>query len=256
MIERGNFNQDSTVNKSSLKNSIAERLTRHFVPEIEVSGSRHLHEVEERLAGMRPVIMIANHLSHADAPVLASALKRKGFDEIADKLVFMLGIRMKSTPVLNKILDSYSYIPVWPPTIIPKNKKENAESLGMAKKAIIAARENLKNGKVLVIFPEGSRSRNGQLSTVKRVMAHYMLEMDDSFVVPVGISGSEKVLPIGNVIPKKGSVKVSFGNPVDINYLNRTLEGFSKKEKHQLSVDYLMRQVADLLPDEYKGFYA
>ena len=255
-MERDRSGYDSTVVRSGLKHAVVERMTRHFVPEIEVSNKRNLEQIEEIVAGMHPVIMIANHLSHADAPVLDSAIRRKGFDEIADRLVFMLGIRMTKTFGLNKVLDSYSYIPVWPPTEIPKDSRENAESLGMAKRAIVASRENLKNGRILVIFPEGTRSRNGQLSAVKRVMAHYMLGVDNSYVAPVGISGTEKILPVGNVIPKKGEARVSFGRPIAVDDIKREFADLNKNDRYQLSVDLLMRQVAEQLPEDYQGFYS
>ncbi|MGQ9644086.1 MAG: lysophospholipid acyltransferase family protein, partial [Ignavibacterium sp.] len=74
--------------------------------------------------------------------------------------------------------------------------------------------EVLKNGRNLIIFPEGTRSFNGELGDFKKTFAILSRELNVP-VVPVAIEGANKALPRGKIIPRPfKKVRVKFLKPI------------------------------------------
>ncbi|HPN38068.1 MAG TPA: lysophospholipid acyltransferase family protein, partial [Melioribacteraceae bacterium] len=98
--------------------------------------------------------------------------------------------------------------------------------------------EVLKQGKKIMIFPEGTRSKDGELGTFKRAFAILARELNVP-VVPVLIKGAYEALPSGSLFPKPfKTIKVKFLQPVN-------------PEGH--SYDTLISTVYDLLNKELKA---
>ena len=64
-----------------------------------------------------------------------------------------------------------------------------------------------------MLYPEGQISLTGQLQPLKRGAGLVAVEMR-SPVVPVKISGTDRVLPLGRAVPRPGPVTVRFGAPL------------------------------------------
>ena len=74
--------------------------------------------------------------------------------------------------------------------------------------------EVLKNGRNLIIFPEGTRSFNGELGDFKKTFAILSRELNVP-IVPVAIEGANKALPRGKIIPRPfKKVRVKFLKPI------------------------------------------
>jgi long-chain acyl-CoA synthetase len=71
----------------------------------------------------------------------------------------------------------------------------------------------LRRGKILLVFPEGSRSRDGSIKEFKKGVGIISKELNIP-IVPVAISGTYAMLPSGRLFPKPAKIRVSFGNPV------------------------------------------
>jgi long-chain acyl-CoA synthetase len=87
----------------------------------------------------------------------------------------------------------------------------------------------LRRGKILLVFPEGSRSRDGVIKEFKKGVGIIAKELNIP-VVPVAISGTYHMLPSGRRFPKPSHVRVSFGKPVapgdkDYDEIVKTLYG-------------------------------
>jgi 1-acyl-sn-glycerol-3-phosphate acyltransferase len=111
--------------------------------------------------------------------------------------------------------------------------------------------QRLKDGGVLIISPEGTRSRTGGLLPGQPGTA-YLAAKTDVPVLPVSIQGSEDHLILANLKRfKRTRVKVIFGEPITFQALSRE----NREETLQIYTDELMCQIAALLPEEYRGVY-
>ena len=117
--------------------------------------------------------------------------------------------------------------------------------------------KTVKGGENILIFPEGTRSRTGAMIEGKKGVL-LLAKIKNATVIPIGMSGTEKLLPItsdGDMGGEKwhdADVNIKFGNPVIL----------PKKEKEESKHDYddrcmkiLMKSIANLLPENYRGVY-
>ncbi|MDP2806984.1 MAG: lysophospholipid acyltransferase family protein, partial [bacterium] len=81
------------------------------------------------------------------------------------------------------------------------------------KKTLQQAAAAIREGKNLAIFPEGARSRDGNLLEFKKTFAILSRELQAP-VVPVAISGAYASFPIGRKLPKSGKISLKFLQPI------------------------------------------
>lgn len=254
MSERYDPRSVKNVRKANpLQQSLDEHLARHFIENILLLGQENLAVIREKIEAGEKVVFTFNHLSNSDAPAIISALRRYGFRDIAQKIVFILGAKLLLNKFTSMFVGGYSYIPVWPPELEPKNEKQEKMAMSFTFDSIRAANSVKKLGGIIAIFPEGSRSRTGELGKGFPAVSHYF---DNSWVVPVGLYGTEKVLPIGSRVPRKKDVVMNVGSPIDVSKVKVDFNQLpTREEKKGALVDYVMYQIAKLLPDEYQGVY-
>ena len=156
-----------------------------------------------------PVLMVANHQSFFDPPIVAAGIRHRQTDFLARGGLFTfkpfgwLIKQLNSTPI-----------------------KQGAGDAG-AMKATIA---KISDGKMMLVFPEGSRTSNGKMDTFQRGIA-VLLKRADCQVVPVGIAGAFDVWPRTKKLPRifTKRVVVCYGDPIDSKQLleNGTDEAIS-----------------------------
>ncbi len=71
----------------------------------------------------------------------------------------------------------------------------------------------LARGEAFGIYPEGTRSRDGRLYRGRTGVAHLSLT-SGAPVVPVGLTGTEHIQPVGSTMPRLADVTVRFGEPM------------------------------------------
>jgi 1-acyl-sn-glycerol-3-phosphate acyltransferase len=74
--------------------------------------------------------------------------------------------------------------------------------------------EGIRSGKSLAVFPEGTRSPDGQLQEFKQGVFKIAIRAGVP-IVPVSIIGTSKLLPKGSLAPRPGRVDVVIGKPID-----------------------------------------
>lgn len=112
--------------------------------------------------------------------------------------------------------------------------------------------KRLKQGGVLIISPEGTRSKTGGLLPGQPGTA-YLAAKTGVPVLPVSIVGSEDRLVTANLKRlKRSRVKVVFGEAFSIPPLTKV----GREESLHVYTDEIMCQIAALLPDSYRGVYA
>lgn len=184
----------------------------------------------------RPTIFICNHLSNSDGLVLSKTLK-------SVDPTFVAGVKLSNN----------SFTSLGMNVVKTTNIKPNSADKDGIKKII----NLIKQGESLLIFPEGTRSRVGSLIEAKKGIV-LIAKMTGAPIVPIGIYGTEKLLPIN----KEGDMGAEKFNNAEV-YINIGDQfEFPKKEKEQdkkeyeeYATDYIMRKIAALLPEEYKGVY-
>ncbi len=161
-------------------------LMRFMAPRYRVSGR---HNIPRR----GPVIFAANHLSDFDPPVIGAAIRFP--------IAWMAKRELWEISWLAPILDFFCCFAVDPAS--------------PDRAAIKQALEVLKNGDGLVVFPEGRISPSGELGPI--LPGALLIAMKSGApVVPVGLAGSQNIVPHGQVLPRPTLQKVSvhFGPPL------------------------------------------
>jgi 1-acyl-sn-glycerol-3-phosphate acyltransferase len=141
------------------------------------------------------VLIIANHTSYADPPIVGACFPRPvNFMAKAELFFFPLGPIIRGTQAF----------PV---------KRGGGE-----REALRTAIHMLKEGRVLLIFPEGTRSPEGRLIEFELGAAFVALN-SGAQVVPLGIDGADRLLPLNSPIPRPAKLRVKIGPPVDLDDL-------------------------------------
>ncbi len=89
---------------------------------------------------------------------------------------------------------------------------------GGSREALRTAIKLLKEGKVLLIFPEGTRSPNGKLIPLETGAAFVALTAGVP-IVPLGLDGADKLLPYDSPIVRPAKVRVKIGPAIDLSDL-------------------------------------
>jgi len=116
------------------------------------------------------------------------------------------------------------------------------------KKALKWAMKALKQGKIIGIYPEGTRTLNGKIQQGKTGIARLALASKVQ-VVPVGITGNFEILPKGSYIPKLKKATVNIGKPLDFS--NHFKKRVTKKLLRQITAT-IMKEIAKLSNQKYK----
>ncbi|MBF5058601.1 AMP-binding protein [Candidatus Neptunochlamydia vexilliferae] len=147
----------------------------------------------------KPTIFIANHSSHLDSLSILTTLPRSIRNKIliAAAYDYFFGKEKKGGLLMHPLM-----IPIFP-FHREKYFSENLKNLG----------KFLSQGRPLLIFPEGTRSRSGTLAPFKPGIGMIVKEMGAQ-VVPTYISGAYKLWPPSASLPKRGTIAVRYGAPL------------------------------------------
>jgi len=119
--------------------------------------------------------------------------------------------------------------------------KRNFQDVGAMREAI----SRLKKGKALLIFPEATRTRDGNLQSAKAGIS-YLAYAAGVPVVPAYIKGSYEVLPKGARSIRPAPVRVYFGAPLDFSEFMNQADYKNVSDAYRPFADYIMQQIARL----------
>ncbi len=175
-----------------------------------------------------PILVAANHLSLVDPPLLGISLGR-----IA---VFMAKEELFRSKFSAYFVRGFGAFPV---------HRGQAD-----RKALSLAEQVLAQGRALIMFPEGTRSRDSQLQSAFPGAALIAARCNVP-ILPVGISGTEKVKGMTWWL-RRPRVVVNIGVPFRLPPSNDLL---SREELNQYA-SLIMVRIAELLPDGYRGKFS
>ena len=173
-----------------------------------LSGIRVRIEGRDRIARGETYLFLSNHQGNADAPVLLHSIPRDWRALVKHEMMRL--------PVLSIIMRHAKFVPI---------ERRNPQQ---ARSAIAYGASLLSQGYSFITFPEGTRSRDGQLGAFKKGAFIMAIEAQIP-VVPVTISGSGDVQPPGCYAMMPGTIRVFFHDPIptrgmDIEDRNRLME--------------------------------
>jgi 1-acyl-sn-glycerol-3-phosphate acyltransferase len=154
------------------------------------------------------VLLCSNHISNLDPPLVGSACPKT--------VHFMAKSELFNIPVLKQLLPAINAFPV---------------KRGMSdKQALRIGLSLLNDGKVLGLFPEGTRSKNGEVGKGLAGAGFFALR-SQAKVVPCAVQGSYKPFQ---------KLTVTFGDPIDFDELRE------RKASAQEATDLIMASIRDL----------
>ena len=145
----------------------------------------------ENIPTTGPVILASNHRAHVDPPYLSLITRRQ--------IYFMGKEELFHVPILRQIITGVGAFPV----------KRGVPDRSALKHAV----NLLKEGRVVLIFPEGTRSEDGALRAAEKGFA-LIARQTDAAIVPVAIEGTEAMLPKGKARIRRARVRVTVGPPL------------------------------------------
>jgi 1-acyl-sn-glycerol-3-phosphate acyltransferase len=187
----------------------------------------------ERVPKNGPAVMCPNHISFMDSLFLPAVLPRR--------ITYVGKAEYLDSWKTKYLLPALGMIPI------------DRSGGDAAKAALDAASRVLQRGELFGIYPEGTRSRSGQLHKGHTGAARLALR-NRCPIVPVGIIGTDKIQPADTAVPRPFMrAAVKFAQPIDVS----RYEG--REDDHRLLrqiTDEVMYEIRELTGQEYIDSYA
>jgi 1-acyl-sn-glycerol-3-phosphate acyltransferase len=162
-----------------------------------LSGIRCRVHGRDRIQRTRAAVYAVNHASNVEPPIIFDALH-----ELFPRLRVLYKAELRKLPVLVRAFDLAGFVPL--------DRSNREQSLP----AIDRAAEALREGNSFLIFPEGTRSRTGELLPFKKG-GFIMAIKAGAPVVPIAIKGAREALRRGSFVIRPVTVTVRLGTPVE-----------------------------------------
>jgi 1-acyl-sn-glycerol-3-phosphate acyltransferase len=162
---------------------------------IAIVGIRVVVEGEEFIID-RPAIYCVNHASNVEPPILYAVLHK-----ILPKLLILYKAELQKIPILSNGFNFVGFVPI---------ERGNREQ---SSKALDTAVERLGRGFSFLVFPEGTRSRTGELLPFRKG-AFLMAMRAGAPIVPTAIHGAREAMRKGSPIIQPVTVRVRLGPPI------------------------------------------
>ncbi len=166
----------------------------------------------EHVPASGPALIVSNHQSILDPPVIGGAARRQ--------IYFLAKAELFRIPMFGSLIRALHARPV---------RREGSDP-----GALRTAAQLLGEGKALLVFPEGTRSMLAVTSGAP--------------VVPVYVSGTLEALPKGSAWPRRSQVSVSFGPALHFKPRN----GAGRKERYREAAMEMMRGIAELKEQQHQ----
>jgi 1-acyl-sn-glycerol-3-phosphate acyltransferase len=195
---------------------------------LDIATRVHLHPMGE-IPWTGPLIVIINHINSLDAPMMMTYLQPRpivplGKEELWDSTISRI------------LMDHWGGIPI---------RRGEADM-----SALQASRQALKKDCILAIAPEGTRSEDGRLQQGKPGVL--LLAMNSGVpILPLAHYGGEEIFDNLRRL-RRTDFHIVSGNVFTLDMHGQKPD----RDQRQLVTDEIMYQLAALLPERYRGYYA
>jgi 1-acyl-sn-glycerol-3-phosphate acyltransferase len=207
-----------------------------IVPPVARAVWRPTVEGLENMPSSGPVIVASNHLSFADSMVIPIVAPRRVV--FLAKEDYFTGTGAKGAAVRAWFTGM---------GMIPVDRDDTKAALA----SLDVALDVLGRGEAFGIYPEGTRSRDGRLYRGRTGVAHLALT-SGAPVVPVGLTGTEHIQPVGSTLPRLADVTVRFGAPLSFA---EAFAGVPPGRARREVTDVVMNAIQQLSGQEFAGVY-
>ncbi len=149
-----------------------------------------------------PVLVVANHQSHFDPPLIGAGCWRR-MNYLARETLFR--------PPLGWLIATLDAIPI--------------DRDGMGLTGIKESLRRLKRGEMVLIFPEGTRTRDGEMAPFRPGFT-VLAARSNAWILPAAIEGAYDAWPRSRKLPRRGTIHVRYGEPIS----PEEIAGFDERE--------------------------
>jgi 1-acyl-sn-glycerol-3-phosphate acyltransferase len=144
------------------------------------------------------VLVVSNHQSHLDPPLIGLGCPRQ-ISPIGRETLF-------DVPLLGPVMKLLGTIPI------------DREGMGIS--GIKESLRRLKHGELVLIFPEGTRSEDGQIAPFKPGFGTLAIR-SRAYILPVAIEGAFACWPRSRKLPRLGRIRIHYGEPIPPDQVSR-----------------------------------
>ena len=194
----------------------------------------------ENIPRTGPVILASNHLSFSDSVVIPLVVPRRVRFLAKSDYFDGAGFLGRTTAFFFRMVDA-----------VPVRRENQADAVA----SLDLALDVLREGSAFGIYPEGTRSRDGRLYR-GRTGVGWLAMASGAPVVPVTLTGTDRIQPIGRRLPRIHRVRVVFGAPVDpAPYLAEVAASGGAGRARREITDLVMDRIAAASPQQRVAAY-
>ena len=177
-----------------------------------LEGVEHL---DAALATGRRVLLVGNHLSYVDPTAVWALLGRNGRQDLGDRLTAVAGPKVYEGEPMRLMGASANHaIKVAQSSEVTDSGLSPREMVRLARSSMQLAGELMDEGRVVLIYPEGTRSRTGALGPFLKAVGRW-LTLDGVILVPLGLTGTDSIYALEDDRLRRTTVRARFGPTID-----------------------------------------
>lgn len=189
-----------------------------------------------------PTAVVCNHRSYIDSIAIDTILHSHAPDELADRFVSAAGPKVYEGLFRRLVSASLNTIPVPQSTTLGHTARLPGRDLArQSLEAVAQSHTAMKDGYVLLIYPEGARTRTGRMQPFLPAVYRYF-KLPGTRIVPAALTGTAEVMGVGELGVRPDTCALRFGPSIDAEKVGGPRDALTQAQS----------AVSELLPPEFR----